>query len=219
MSLLVVVLELLGLTLFLIGSLMGIGILIFYYPDVGIFLSTTYLCYFSSVTNIILTLSGSMIISSVIIIGIKHLSRMWLITSIFFLGLTMVNIVRFITIPPDWSIPGSGFEFNMLYQYEGLTVLSFIVLMCSLMAYCLSIALELPKGVLRYLSIIVAIIWSILVINMIAGIPFIGADLDTGLSRLFRWIGILMIFPIILTGGITLEHRHHFIRLQKNEIL
>ena len=156
--------------------------------------------------------------SSVLIIGSEHLNRMKMITSILFLGLIVVNIIRLVTLIPDWSIEGSGFEIIMLYQFEGLTALSFIILLVCLVAYCLSMTSEVQKGVTRYLSVIVAIIWSALLIYMIAGIPTVESSFGQGWSKIFRWLWILMIIPMILTGILVLVHKHHFQRLGKNEI-
>ncbi|MGY5876333.1 MAG: hypothetical protein RTU30_11355 [Candidatus Thorarchaeota archaeon] len=195
-----IILQVLSLAFIIVGSMIGLGTIIVGHDVYGP-IATTYLSYSSIVRNIILTLFGAILMSSVLIVRSSRLDNLRTITGLFFLGLIVVNLFRLVTLPPDWGTWDSGFETVMLPQFEIGTALSFIVLLVGLLVYCLSLKSELrERGFYWYLSIATAIMWSLVLVIVTYNIlTSTTPSLGQGWSGLILYMWIFSLLPMAFT--------------------
>lgn len=203
----------LSIVLFSIGSIVGLGNIVVgssvYGPIV-----TTYLSYSSIVRNVTLTLFGAILMSSAVIIRPAQSKVMKTLTGLLFLGLLVVNLIRLVTLPPDWSSWDSGFQLNMLAQFEISTALSFILLLSGLILYSLPITLGMPsRGLGWYLSIIVAMVWTVILFILLRAILFpYTNDFGQGWSMAFVFAGGFSLIPMSFTLILILSNSFHEMR-------
>jgi hypothetical protein len=191
------ILQISALVLFLIGSIIVLGsIVVGYDPNYGV-IYTTYLSYGGIVRNVLFTLIGAMLMSSVLILRNAYGK----FSDSLFLGLVVVNLYRLVSIPPNWGVWGSGFSPDMLVQFEFCTIISIFVFILAQIFYIRFISSEtVPRGIVWIVSIIAILGWITVLVLSVYEILF-SSHLSFGLgwSGAILFGGFFMQYPIAIT--------------------
>jgi hypothetical protein len=221
------ILQVLAQTLFLLGSFVCYGTIILGFdPTSGAYFGTTYVSYWGFVQGTILTLIGAMLMSSVLILR----SECGKYTGHLFLGLLLVNSLRLIFRPPNWSSASSGFSSDMLFLFELGSMIALMLLILAQIFYARFVMSEdKSKGALWFLSLLTILAWmsvlafsalwpSMLFVQFLIHFPRFGV-IGLGMSNVLIQQDFLLFVPLEISVFLILANSVSKVRNKKNKEL
>lgn len=121
------------------------------------FVLSTYLQYNAMVMNAFLVMLGSLLLCTGLLLQCKELSEWAFVTGVAFFALFLVSILRLVLFPPNWGIPRSGFQLEMLVAFEMLFAIATGLALFGVLCFGLSLRANSRMEVSRSLSLFLMI--------------------------------------------------------------